>query len=177
MKRYPLLACIILFALTGCAGNRPVPGPPEEYVEVDNPAATMSPSAPATIWVPRRYVESGVPRGGELVKKGYEAATGKSGETPSPPATGGEPHSYPRYYRVVSVEKERVCFTAERGVGLKPGVKLPVHRGGSVVEGIGFVPGPLVGAVTITDPGAAGAACGTLGEGGAARVNDLVRVE
>ncbi|WP_298273215.1 hypothetical protein [Geobacter sp.] len=177
MKRYPLLACIVLFALAGCAGTRPVPGPSEEYVEVDNPAATMSPAAPATIWVPRRYVESGIPRGGELVKKGYEAATRGAGEAPSPPATGEEAHSYPRYYRVVSVDKGRVCFTAERGVGLKPGVKLPVHRGGSVVEGIGFVPGPLVGTVTITEPGGPGAACGTLDRGGEARVNDLVRVE
>ncbi|AJE04705.1 hypothetical protein [Geobacter pickeringii] len=177
MKRYPLLACIVLFALAGCAGNRPVPPPSEEYVEVDNPAATMSPSAPATVWVPRRYVESGIPRGGELVKKGYEAATRGAGEAPAPPPRGGEPRPYPRYYRVVSVDKERVCFSSERGAGVRPGVKLPVHRGGSVVEGIGFVPGPLVGTVTTIDPGPSGPICGRLGEGGEARVNDLVRVE
>ena len=173
MKRYTLFACIALFALAGCVGTRQVPAPADEYVEVDNPAATMSPSAPATIWVPRRYVENGVPRGGELVKRGYESVTGRSGETPTPQAARGEPRSYPSYYRVLSVDKERVCFTAERSVGLKPGMKLPVHRGGSVVEGIGFVPGPLVGTVSVTE----GTACGTLEQGGEARVNDLVRVE
>ena len=34
----------------------------------------MSKDAPATIWVPRSYVEKGVPRGGELLRKGYEEA-------------------------------------------------------------------------------------------------------
>jgi hypothetical protein len=43
-----------------------------EYVEVDNPAATMSPNAPATIWVPRSSVEKGVPRGGDILKMGTE---------------------------------------------------------------------------------------------------------
>jgi hypothetical protein len=45
-------------------------------VEVPNPGVTMSPDAPATIWVPRSSVESGIPRGGELVKKGFEKVSG-----------------------------------------------------------------------------------------------------
>lgn len=177
MKTYFLLVCLFLIPLAGCAGNRPVPGPPEEYVEVDNPAATMSPSAPATIWVPRRYVESGIPRGGELVKKGYEAATRGAGEAPSTPAKAEESHAYARYYRVVSVEKEKVCFNADRSAGVKQGAKLRLYRGGSVVEGIGFVPGALVGTVTISDPGGPGSTCGNIEQGGEARVNDLVKVE
>ena len=62
-----------LFLLTACAGNKAGTLPPDGYVEIENPAFTMSKDAPATIWVPRSYVETGVPRGGELLKKGYEA--------------------------------------------------------------------------------------------------------
>lgn len=65
-----------LFILTGCAANREAASSPGDYVEIDNPAFTMSPNAPPTIWVPRSYVESGVPRGGELVEKGYESLRG-----------------------------------------------------------------------------------------------------
>ncbi len=72
------LLILSLITLAGCAGNQNTISSPEEYVEIDNPAFTLSPGAPATIWVPRSYVESSVPRGGELVKKGYEAIRGNS---------------------------------------------------------------------------------------------------
>jgi hypothetical protein len=76
------LLCLSFIFIAGCAGTKSVTPPNQEYVEIDNPAYTMSPDAPPTIWVPRSYVESGIPRGSELVKKGYEAA--KSGLTGSP---------------------------------------------------------------------------------------------
>ena len=69
LKAIVLSACLILAA---CAGNRQTTGSPDDYVEIDNPAATLSPDAPARIWVPRSYVERGVPRGGEILKKGAE---------------------------------------------------------------------------------------------------------
>jgi hypothetical protein len=72
------LLILSLITLAGCAGNQNTISSPEDYVEIDNPAFTMSPGAPSTIWVPRSYVESSVPRGGELVKKGYEAIRGGS---------------------------------------------------------------------------------------------------
>jgi hypothetical protein len=67
--------CLVLVA--ACAANKGS-GPKNEndFVEVPNPGVTMSPDAAATIWVPRSSVESGVPRGGELLKKGFEKATG-----------------------------------------------------------------------------------------------------
>ncbi len=71
--RLASLLILLLITLVGCAGNRTSNSSPAEYVEIDNPGFTMSPGAPATIWVPRSYVESGVPRGGELVEKGYES--------------------------------------------------------------------------------------------------------
>ncbi|SNB45530.1 hypothetical protein SAMN06269301_0948 [Geobacter sp. DSM 9736] len=61
-----------LFLLSACAGGKTGTISPTDYVEIDNPAFTMSKDAPATILVPKRYVETGVPRGGELLKKGYE---------------------------------------------------------------------------------------------------------
>lgn len=76
MRNIIFILILSVFSITGCAGGRAAAPTNEEYVEIDNPAFTMSPNAPATIWVPRSYVESGVPRGGDLVKKGYEAAKG-----------------------------------------------------------------------------------------------------
>lgn len=78
-KRYA--AICLLFALAGCAVNKEGRGT-EEYVEIPNPAITMSPNAPETVWVPRSYVDSGVPRGGELVKKGYESLKGTPASAP-----------------------------------------------------------------------------------------------
>ncbi len=63
-----LSASILLAACTAKRTEGTLPG----YVEVDNPAQTMSPNAPAKIWVPRSYVEKGIPRGGDLVKMGTE---------------------------------------------------------------------------------------------------------
>jgi hypothetical protein len=68
-KAIVLAASLIL---ASCAGNRAATDHPADYVEIDNPGFTMSPDAPAKIWVPRSYVESGVPRGSEVLKKGTE---------------------------------------------------------------------------------------------------------
>lgn len=67
------LVIFLLFIFAGCAASKNSISSPAEYVEIDNPAFTMSPGAPATIWVPRSYVETGVPRGGELIEKGYDS--------------------------------------------------------------------------------------------------------
>jgi hypothetical protein len=74
LRTVAVLVCLLFVFLAGCAGTKSAVPSKEEYVEIDNPGYTMSPNASPTIWVPRRYVESGVPRGGELVKQGYEAA-------------------------------------------------------------------------------------------------------
>lgn len=81
----------LCLTLAACAANKTTH--PNDYVEIDNPYITMSPNAPATIWVPRSYVESGVPRGGELVKKGVE----KISENFQPPqqAQAGAPAPQP----------------------------------------------------------------------------------
>ena len=72
MRLLKVLTLSASLLLAACAGNREVTGPPAGYVEIDNPAQTLSPDAPAKIWVPRSYVEKGVPRGSELIKKGTE---------------------------------------------------------------------------------------------------------
>ena len=82
------LVIFLLFIFSGCAASKNSISSPAEYVEIENPAFTMSPGAPATIWVPRSYVETGIPRGGELVEKGYEslreniAGSGSPQQTP-----------------------------------------------------------------------------------------------
>jgi hypothetical protein len=72
-----LAAGCSLVLVAACAANKGSGSANQnDYVEVPNPGVTMSPDAPATIWVPRSSVESGIPRGGELLKKGFEKATG-----------------------------------------------------------------------------------------------------
>jgi len=73
-------AALMIFSfcfLAGCAANQGAISSSGEYVEIENPAFTMSPGASPTIWVPRSYVDSGIPRGGELLEKGYESVRGK----------------------------------------------------------------------------------------------------
>ncbi len=112
-------------AVAACSGNRTATRPPPDYVEVDNPMVTMSSDAPAKIWVPRSYVEEGIPRGGVLLKKGTdkiaenlkkspeEERTPSSGQTPaagaaSPPipavTTAREGTGLPLRTRVAIVE-------------------------------------------------------------------------
>lgn len=76
VKLTQILAPALFLLLTACAVH--TAGPNEEYVEIPNPMMTATPNAPATIWVPRSYVDSGVPRGGELVKQGVAKMRGPS---------------------------------------------------------------------------------------------------
>ena len=69
LRYIALSACI---ALASCAWKQTTTSEPSDYVEVKNPAVSLSPDAPATIWVPRSYVEKGVPRGGDVLKMGAE---------------------------------------------------------------------------------------------------------
>lgn len=81
-KRSSLLMLVfLLLMLAGCAASREAAPSSSDYVEIDNPAFTMSPGAPPTIWVPRGDVEGSIPRGGELVQKGYESLRGERPET------------------------------------------------------------------------------------------------
>ena len=85
LKPFIFSASLILAA---CAFNRTADEHPTDYVEIDNPGQTMSPDAPAKIWVPRSYVESGVPRGGEIVKKGTEKVVQSFRGTPNQAQAG-----------------------------------------------------------------------------------------
>ncbi|MRR36230.1 hypothetical protein EG829_16455 [bacterium] len=91
MRRFVLFACLAPLALTAaCAGPRQTAGQPVEYVEVMNPAYTMTPSAPETIWVPKKSTEWGIPRGSEVVKSGYEAIKSEVTQVQSPGASASE---------------------------------------------------------------------------------------
>jgi hypothetical protein len=118
------LLIILLITLAGCAGNRNAVSSPAEYVEIDNPAFTMSPGAPATIWVPRSYVESGVPRGGELLEKGYEKIRGNagSGEQPQAPqqAAAVPPAPAQQKSAPAAVVKSRILVVEVGKNGLLP---------------------------------------------------------
>lgn len=67
-----LLVCI---SLPGCAGPQQAVNT-NDYVEIDNPFYDAVTNDNPKIWVPRKSLESGVPRGKELLKKGYEAVAG-----------------------------------------------------------------------------------------------------
>lgn len=80
----------LILSLTACAGSRSVSdnNAKTEFVEISNPAYTMSRDAPATIWVPKSSVENGPPRGSEVVKKAYDSVTNSqtAATTPQSPA-------------------------------------------------------------------------------------------
>lgn len=94
MQAHPYLIVPLLFSLTACAGTGVVSdkNSPAEFVEISNPAVTMSRDAPATIWVPKSSVESGPPRGGEAIKMAYNSVKGSPSEPNAPsPAAAAPP--------------------------------------------------------------------------------------
>ncbi|GFE59878.1 hypothetical protein [Geobacter sp. AOG2] len=167
-----------LVLLAGCAGAKVQSQGPTDYVEVSNPAQTMSPSAPETIWVPRKSVDSGLPRAGELVKRGYEAVTNGAPAAPAGAGiagTGGKPAAFiPRFGLVVAAEGEKVYFNLGKAAGITPFQKLKVYRGGTVVEGLGLAPGELVATIEVQGFVGTNGAYGIVKQGGQVRVNDLV---
>jgi hypothetical protein len=66
---------------SGCAARNQAFNP-QDYVEVDNPFGGDTPDANAKIWVPKASLEKGIPRGRDLVKKGYEKVVGQGGAAP-----------------------------------------------------------------------------------------------
>ncbi len=109
VARFLLLSLIL--TLTACAGNKVVTdkNTPEDYVEISNPGFTMSPGAPATIWVPKSSVDNGLPRGSEVVKMAYQSVKG----TQPADATPQKPSPVPGEAAAVAVAPQRV-FTGMR---------------------------------------------------------------
>lgn len=204
-KRLILLSLVFL---AGCAGANGAAGrPPGDFVEIENPGLTMSPNAPATIWVPRSYVEKGVPRGGELARQGYDAVTGSkpatarqaapagtnpaSGVAPAaavaapaaPPSVGlvdpaGKPADLlPHFGLVLALEGNRVYFNLGRDDGVSVGQKLKVYRGGTVVKGLGLAPGETVGTLEVSGWVGTNGGYGVMKQGGPVRTNDLIGFE
>jgi hypothetical protein len=169
------ILAIALLTLVGCAGANNGTAERQGYVEIPNPAYTMSPNAPETIWVPRSYVDSGVPRGGELVKKGYEAIKAPAAAQAGIVAPGGKPASLiPRFGMVVTVDKDRIYFNIGQEAGIAIGDMLKVYRGGTVVEGLGLAPGEKVGTVEVLGFVGSKGGYGVMRQGGPAQANDLV---
>ena len=187
-----ILLLLFLGLVTGCAGAKVQSPGPDDYVEIQNPVQTMSPGSPETIWVPRKSVDSGVPRGGVLVKRGYDAA--KEGlathpqaatiESPvTPPqaaitAPGGKPAVIiPRFGLVVAVDGEKIYFNLGREAGITPFQKLKVYRGGTVIEGLGLAPGELVATIEVQGFVGTNGGYGLVKQGVQLRINDLVGAE
>jgi hypothetical protein len=182
------------FTLFGCAGAT-LQGNErgEEFIEVPNPGATMSQNAPDTIWVPRRYVEKGVPRGTQLVKDGYQALQGgtaprapEPGSVPGAPepaeagvvqAGGAAAKLVPHYGMVVAVDHDRIFFNLGKQAGLRPGQTLKIYRGGTVVEGLGLAPGQEVTTIQVAGFVGTNGGFGMVKQGTQVQKNDLVGTE
>lgn len=186
------LLFLFLALSAGCARTQVQPDVPVDYVEIPNPALTMSPNAPEKIWVPRASVDRGVPRGGELVKRGYEAVKGGSATSPriapdgaavTPPQAGvvapeGKPATViPRFGLVVAVDGDKVYFNLGREAGITPFQKLKVYRGGTVIEGLGLAPGEVMATIEVQGFVGTNGAYGLIKQGGQLRINDLVGAE
>lgn len=176
-----IIAALFIAVISGCAGATIQPESKDDYVEIPNPAFTMSPNAPEKIWVPRHSVESGVARGNELLKRGYEAVKGGEPTTASQAgitAPTGKPASLiPHFGLVVGVDGDRVYFNLGKEAGIVPGQKLKVYRGGTVVEGLGLAPGESVGMVEVAGFVGTTGGYGLLKQGGPLRINDLIGAE
>ncbi|MDD2540095.1 MAG: hypothetical protein PHH28_03520 [Desulfuromonadaceae bacterium] len=83
------LFSFLILSLTACAGTHAVgdKNPSTEYVEVSNPAFTMSRDAPDTIWVPKSSVDNGPPRAKEAIKMAYKSVQGNQADSGAPPQT------------------------------------------------------------------------------------------
>lgn len=188
-----------LSLMAGCAGTTRATSGSDDFVEIPNPAITMSPNAPETIWVPRSSLEKGVPRGRDLAKEGYQALQGAVAPvapvapTPSansaptaPPAPGaaglvdtsGKPAGLAAHFGlVVAVQGERVFFNLGPEDGMTPGRTLKIYRGGTVVKGLGLAPGEPVATVEVIGLVGNRGGYGVVKQGGPVQPNDLVVCE
>ena len=188
-----LSALGLILLLTGCTGPTSAPMKQNGFVEINNPTLTMAPGSPEKIWVPRESVESGVPRGSELVKSGYESIKGSESSAPQQasapvqpvvPSQAGiaEPAGklakiVQHFGLVVAVDGDKVYFNIGKEAGYFYGQLLKVHRGGTVIEGLGLAPGELIGTVEVLGYVGTNGGYGTLKKGGPVRINDLIGVE
>lgn len=87
VTRYLIVS--LTLSLTACAGNRAAgdKNVPTDYVEVSNPAYTMTRDAPATIWVPKSSVDNGPPRATEAIKMAYESLKNSQSTAAAPQNT------------------------------------------------------------------------------------------
>jgi hypothetical protein len=123
-----VLAASLLLA--ACATNQKTNSAPKDYVEIDNPGLTMSPDAPAKIWVPRSYVENGIPRGSVLAKAGTEKVVQAFSKTPeqtqpvvsAQQPTAATPSQYP------PAIPQAVAVTAPQPVAVAPISNVPAHQ-------------------------------------------------
>jgi hypothetical protein len=85
----------------------------------------MYPNAPAKIWVPRSYVESGIPRGGELVKEGTEKVI-QTLHKPAPQPEQPEPSQQP----VVAAAPQSLSVPAKQQAAseMAPISSIPVNQ-------------------------------------------------
>ena len=93
---------IALLVTSGCNRTR-VPYNPDDYVEIDNPYIEGDPSENQKIWVPKSSLEKGIPRGGELAKKGYDAMVSKGNSSESPRTLAEKPDQV-RHRLLLAVE-------------------------------------------------------------------------
>lgn len=90
-----MIVVLSIAVIAGCAGTNAQSPKNDDFVEIPNPALTMSPNAPEKIWVPREYVETGVARGNVLLKRGYEAVKGGVSTAAPQPGTAAQAGSAP----------------------------------------------------------------------------------
>lgn len=119
-----VFGCSLVF-LTACAADHSGTTESDDFVEITNPFFTSSPNAPATVWVPRSSVESGVPRAAQVVKKGFskmsDAMGGSTSASPAAPQVQSAPIAVPapeQHPAVTTSLKNRIALVEVKDNGL-----------------------------------------------------------
>jgi len=98
-----LLATSLL--ISGCGAQHQQAMNNDEYVEIDNPYSGL---ASPKIWVPKYMAEKGMPRGCDLVKKGYEKTLGATAESSSAGEAGKPSNNMIRKRLLVAEAGEQI---------------------------------------------------------------------
>lgn len=122
-------ALLVSVTLGGCASLQREPIPNEDFVEIENPYGSGdNPDQNVKIWVPRSSLVRGVPRGRDVLQKGYDTVVGKKNEVVVIDAAAPRAERGARLRLLVAEAGEQVVGATLRQFLSKVGIPKAVAR-------------------------------------------------